>query len=389
MAQIIKYTKKGESLYRFKLYLGIDPVTGKRVETSRRGFKRKKDAERVIRQLQLDFANGNYGKAKDTNIKTFDDLFNLWFESYENTVKPNTAETKKIRYERVVKPLIGNANIKKITPALAQQIVNKLAAKYKSYRQYLVILNSPLNYAVKLSMLDVNVFKLVIFPKATDKKKYKHIESDNNFYSKDELITFLENVKGYNFKYYTFFRLLAYSGMRSGECLALQWKDIDFNDQTITITKTTAYNPGKKETTINTPKTKKSKRVISIDDVTLSVLKKWRLQQQKRLLKFGFNTNNSQQFLFTNPETNKYYPSHVATSWLGTVYRNFPDMKKITAHGFRHTHASLLFESGANIKEVQERLGHSTSKMTLDIYTHVTQNRKQETSLKFANFMQN
>ena len=128
MAQIIKYTKKGESLYRFKLYLGIDPVTGKRVETSRRGFKRKKDAERVIRQLQLDFANGNYGKAKDTNIKTFDDLFNLWFESYENTVKPNTAETKKIRYERVVKPLIGNANIKKITPALAHQIVNKLAA---------------------------------------------------------------------------------------------------------------------------------------------------------------------------------------------------------------------------------------------------------------------
>lgn len=143
--------------------------------------------------------------------------------------------------------MIGNANIKKITTALAQQIVNKLAAKYKSYRQYLVVLNSPLNYAVKLSMLDVNVFKLVIFPKATDKKKYKHIESDNNFYSKDELITFLENVKGYNFKYYTFFRLLAYSGMRSGECLALQWKDIDFNDQTITITKTTAYNPGKKK----------------------------------------------------------------------------------------------------------------------------------------------
>ena len=62
---------------------------------------------------------------------------------------------------------------------------------------------------------------------------------------------------------------------------------------------------------------------------------------------------------------------------LGTVYRNFPDMKKITAHGFRHTHASLLFESGANIKEVQERLGHSTSKMTLDIYTHVTQNRSK------------
>ncbi|WP_081774034.1 tyrosine-type recombinase/integrase [Ligilactobacillus hayakitensis] len=61
----------------------------------------------------------------------------------------------------------------------------------------------------------------------------------------------------------------------------------------------------------------------------------------------------------------------------------------MTAHSFRHIHAFLLFDSGTNIKEVQERLEHSTSKMTLDICTHVTQNRKQETSLKFANFMQN
>ncbi|HCI89380.1 MAG TPA: integrase [Lactobacillus sp.] len=56
-------------------------------------------------------------------------------------------------------------------------------------------------------------------------------------------------------------------------------------------------------------------------------------------------------------------------------------------HGFRHTHASLLFEAGATIKEVQTRLGHSSSKTTLDIYTHVTQSKKQEVAQKFANYI--
>ncbi|NME31573.1 tyrosine-type recombinase/integrase [Lactobacillus ruminis] len=68
------------------------------------------------------------------------------------------------------------------------------------------------------------------------------------------------------------------------------------------------------------------------------------------------------------------------------MYKKYPQ-KKITLHGFRHTHASLLFQAGATIKEVQTRLGHSSSKTTLDIYTHVTQSKKQEVAQKFANYI--
>lgn len=74
-----------------------------------------------------------------------------------------------------------------------------------------------------------------------------------------------------------------------------------------------------------------------------------------------------------------------ANDWLKWIYKKYPQ-KKITLHGFRHTHASLLFEAGATIKEVQTRLGHSSSKTTLDIYTHVTQYKKQEVAQKFANY---
>ncbi len=69
------------------------------------------------------------------------------------------------------------------------------------------------------------------------------------------------------------------------------------------------------------------------------------------------------------------------------VKRHFPELKKIKIHGFRHTHASLLFEAGADIKDVQERLGHTDIKTTMNIYTHITPARKEETAEKFSKYV--
>ena len=66
---------------------------------------------------------------------------------------------------------------------------------------------------------------------------------------------------------------------------------------------------------------------------------------------------------------------------------NENNLKRITPHGFRHTHCSLLFESGASLKEVQVRLGHTDIKTTMDIYTHVTKRQTEETANRFADFM--
>ncbi len=68
------------------------------------------------------------------------------------------------------------------------------------------------------------------------------------------------------------------------------------------------------------------------------------------------------------------------------MYSEKYDLPYITPHGFRHTHCSLLFEAGASIKEVQERLGHEDIKTTMNIYAHVTENTKEKTAEKFAQF---
>ncbi len=94
------------------------------------------------------------------------------------------------------------------------------------------------------------------------------------------------------------FRLLAYSGMRWENALALTWHDLDYKNNTIAINKTLARtNNGIK---IQTPKTKASNRVISLDNETIQVLKMWQLEQRKQLLKVGINAMDSKQLIFSN-----------------------------------------------------------------------------------------
>lgn len=114
-------------------------------------------------------------------------------------------------------------------------------------------------------------------------------------------------------------------------------------------------------------------------------MREWRKTQRAEALKFGFSTMNKNQLIFTNID-NKFLSPAKPRKWLIAAQEKY-DLKSITVHGFRHTHCSLLFEAGATIQEVQERLGHTDVKTTMNIYTHVTKKTKKETALKFANYI--
>ncbi len=97
------------------------------------------------------------------------------------------------------------------------------------------------------------------------------------------------------------------------------------------------------------------------------------------------NLNLNFTFLFTNKFNELYYPQ-APNDWLYNILEKY-DLPKITLHGFRHTQASLLFESGASIKEVQGRFGHKDVKTTMNIYTHVTPEKVRETGEQFAKYV--
>lgn len=105
------------------------------------------------------------------------------------------------------------------------------------------------------------------------------------------------------------------------------------------------------------------------------------------MLARGVNALSDSQLMFPTHD-NRIAGTTVANSRINTFYNQNPDLRRISIHGFRHTHATLLLEAGLNIKDVQERLGHKNVQITLNIYSHVTQQKKQETVEKFANYLE-
>lgn len=136
---------------------------------------------------------------------------------------------------------------------------------------------------------------------------------------------------------------------------------------------------------IQTPKTKASRRTISLDKGTLAILNDWKMQQRAEYLKLGYNTSSEEQYVFTTLKNTLYIPNTV-NDWLRYILKKY-NLPRITPHGFRHTHASLLLEAGESVKVVQQRLGHENSKVTLDIYAHITNNAPKKTGQEFADMM--
>lgn len=359
---IEKYTKKdGTTAYRLRAYLGVDPVTGKQVRTTRQGFKTEREAKRAEVKLIDDFQR--QGAWKNNDKTTFDDAARLWFEQYKNTVKPSTFLVNQNYYKSTIKPHIGKSQISKITVMACQNLINHLA-QYSAYASYISVINRIFKFAVHLGIIENNPMDRTIRARCT----YAHKEK--MFYSKEELLIFLDIVKKEeSLEMLLIYRLLAYGGLRIGEAVALYDTDFDFTNNTISITKTLAQTKAGK--VIQNPKTKKSSRTISMDQETMRLAKEY-MRQSVRPLHGSFRVFN----LLT---------STVRRRLKRTVERHH--LKKINPHGFRHTHASLLFEAGVPAKLAQERLGHAKISITMDLYTHLSKNQTDNVAEKLADFI--
>ncbi|MEQ3474623.1 site-specific integrase [Enterococcus cecorum] len=384
MATFKKYTKGDGIYWQFRAYLGTDEATGKRISTTRRGFKTEREAKKAYKQLIIDYEkNGGLNSKPTVNIKTFEELYNLWLESYQTTVKESTLLNTKRFFDIHILPIFAKMKLSKISIAQAQKAVNEWAKKLDTFDKLNSYCSRLMKYAISLELVDKNPFEYVIKPKSKDK------DDKIKFYTKDELQTILNYLESrthsedelhrhQEFFYYCLVRLLAFSGLRINEALALEWSDIDFNACTLSVSKTLSKT--KNGFKPSTPKTKASIRTIPLDTKTMQVLKAWRTIHKKIL----FMNGKRSEYIFSSFEG---VPRHIRTIEI-MLDRTIEavGVKRITLHGLRHTHASLLFASGASIKEAQSRLGHSNIETTMNVYTHVTQEQQTETVEKLAKF---
>lgn len=379
---ITMYTKKNnEKCYMFKVYCGIDPLTGKEQYTTRRGFKTKKEANLALARIKLEINRGEFKKRK---VETYTDTYELWIAQYEKSVEESTFIKTTGIFRNHILPSLGAYKIDKMNVDVCQKHVNEWASKLKKFRMVKSYASKVIDYAIKHGYIKTNPFTLVEMPKKLKKISINDEDEFENFYTKQQLIKFLKCMKQENnFKAYVLFHLLAYSGMRKGESLALTWKDIDFNKNEIRINK--AISRGKdNKLYVKTTKTGIA-RTIKMDPKTMAILKKWKKQQREDYLVLGFNTSQPKQLVFSN-EQNEFLQPTITRKWLEHVLTKY-QLPKITTHGFRHTHCSLLFEANVSIKEVQDRLGHSDVQTTLNIYAHVSEHAKDEAINKLEEFM--
>lgn len=373
MATFKQYTKaNGKSYWMFSVYAGLDNA-GKQRNVTRRGFKTQKEAELGLARFQLGLEQPKKEVKKES--QTFSEVYDLWLEEYESLVKPSTLLSTEQIFKHHIIPSFGELKIDEVTPLDCQKILRSWS-KFVKANTFMNYASSVFDFAIRMQLITSNPAKVI-----RKKKRVKKVYEDEqlNFYDKDELKEFIKTLERFKSqpKIYNFFRLLAFTGIRKGEILALTWSDIDFSRKTLSINKAVARTAtGLK---IQTPKTVSSNRLISLDDKTLKGLKSFK--GDKKSDELIFPSENSGILSTAKPR-----------KWLLMIQdeldrgRKKP-MKRITTHGFRHTHASLLFESGATIKDVQMRLGHSDIKTTMDVYTHVSKHAREQLAERFNNFV--
>lgn len=381
---------------RWYYYFDLGKVDGKRKKVERVGGNTKREAEAALRKALQEYENaGLFFEPSDISVA---DYMDYWLKNYvEMNCKFNTIDGYTQIVNNHIKPAIGSYKLKSITPAVLQQFMNE-KSNHGFSKSYLVNMLTVLSGSFKAAVYPYefirdNPMQYVKLPKNNNRK----YDTDRKVITSDEFKKIIERFPEGNTFHIPL--LIAYhTGVRIGECCALTWDDVDLDNGTISVNKI-ILKKEKKQWYFGTTKTESSVRTIPIGSTLVNILKRHRKWQLENRLKYGqyyynyYVTNDDRVYgsdgLTDFKSTDQ--PVHfVCTAESGKLVTpdtvkycsrviNYELLIQFNFHALRHTHATLLIENGANMKDVQERLGHSRLATTMDTYTHVTEKMSNDT----------
>lgn len=288
----------------------------------------------------------------------------VMFEEYAQPNLRNTTYERMLQLRKRVYAAIGHMRMDKITPRQIQAFVNSLSKEGanertgkslapKTIRHNLSFVSDVFSYAVKMGVVSDNPCSKVTLP--------KNEQNEKKIYTPEQVQKFLTLLNDEPLKYRTFFNLMIYSGFRRGEMLGLEWKDVDFENNIISVRRTSNYT-AKKGVYTDTTKTRKSQRTLKFPQAIMDMLKEYKAEQDEQALKCGDKWVETDR-LYTkwNGE-----PMQNGTPyfWLGEFCEKH-DLPFYGLHSFRHLFASLLVNQGVDIVTVSGALGHSTVSTTI------------------------
>ncbi len=287
----------------------------------------------------------------------------------ERGAKSTTLTLYRSLAERLIIPYIGYIKLKDIRPQTLNELYSILSEdgmhknggclSAKTILEVHRLLHTVFDQAMKEMLIPYNPADRVQPP--------RHRQSDPVFYQPDEVTAILQALQTEPPLWRMLVILLLTSGCRRGEALGLTWEDVDFTYNRIHICRNLLYTI-ERGVYVDTPKTQNSVRWITLPASTMAELKNyatWQASEKARLAEYYWD----QGYLFTQANGNPIHPTSVG-SWL-TKFSERHGLPHLTAHGFRHTMASMLIYNGVDPVTVSHRLGHDQVSTTTDIYSHM------------------
>lgn len=372
------------SIYR----IGSGPKQGKWCATITVGFspdgkqKRKsfygsskEEVKEKLKQYKDEIAL--LGQRSPTTIKQGDQLVSQWMDTWIDTykkitIKSSTYDSYQTDIRNYINPNVGDIKLKDLQTDHVQGMINSMHQKgleLNTIRGAKSLLTDALNQAVENHIIPYNPCLGVKLPKGKAKKKVRA-------FSDQELSAFFAHCPQSPSSIANIFRFLVLTGLRVGEAMALQYKDVDLAKGTIDVNKTLIVSKGRGNQLSDTPKTSTSVRQLPLNANAKNILEQQFKLNKVICLKNGVPITEETFVFLSGKATSLCYSTLNKSFHLFRKHAGLPDDLHI--HCLRHTFATVLLANGVSLKVIQDLLGHSDLSTTADIYSETTRELKQE-----------
>jgi integrase len=345
---------------RWAVILDAKDERGARRRKWHSGFRTRKEAETKCAELITAMAQGSYVEpAKITVAEHMQSRMTQW----AGKLSPKTNE----RYREIIRdqivPHLGVKPLQKLKVADIEAWHTALGITGYStgtIRTVHGILSKALNDAVRHELLSSNVAALQRPPKVDD--------NEVAIITEEQIAGLLDKLQGKPVMR-TRVVIALFCGLRRGEMLALQWRDIDLDAKTLRVER--ALEQSRAGLRIKQPKTKSGRRTIALPDIVIDALRDYRRERLELHMKLGIGKLPEDGLVFAHIDGKPLRPSTLSADWWELAAKL--GYHGVRWHSLRHTHASMLIASGLDVVSVARRLGHANPTITLKVYAHLFQ----------------
>jgi integrase len=366
--------KRGETwTYQFAV-----TRNGRRRTVSKGGFRTKRECQDALTEALASYATRGYSEPSKATLAQF--ARDEWLPRRKARVRSSTWESYRDSLEGRVLPHIGDVPLRDLSPKVIAELYQHLLTMpgRDSHRAQLSkrtvaytarVLRAALADAVNQGAIPRNPAEAVDPPKPDQREM--------RYWTPEQARSFLESVRDDRME--AAWRLLLATGLRRGEALGLKWSDMDLGAGRLAVRRTLVAIGYRVEW--SSPKTKRSNRTVDLDVGTVAALRRHRARQLEERMAWGEAWQDA-DLVFTREDGSPMHPQSLSTAFERAVKAS--ELPAIRLHDLRHSSAVMALAAGIPTKVVSERLGHSSTAITTDVYQHVTETMQRDAANKIG-----